>query len=821
MPLLSATCKQANSALENLLQWEKNRRLPREVAAVLAALGFSERAQINFADFTDAQWKTTLAFTDRAGLTLILGARFREFLPGWVRERIERNLAGNTERLLRLRSALGEIARLFASRRIEYLLLKGFSQDAGYVADPRLRMSGDLDLFTPRDSLIPGRDALCSLGFEALQGTEQLPTDHLPPMLRKTGWQWREDFFDPEIPPAVDLHFQFWNVSTERIEAPGIHAFWDRRIEQDGIPMLHPADRLGYAALHLLRHLLRSSVRVYHVYELAYFLEGHAGNDEFWDSWRTLHAEPLRRLEAISFRLAIQWFDCRVAPALREEIDCLSGGIPSWFDHYAASPLEALFHPNKHELWLHFALLDSARDRRSVFFRRVVPLTMPGPVDAVFVPEHLMTWRLRVRKRVKYVAHLIERTTHHTRTLPLTFWHGLLWKHWGSGLTTSFWVFLSAASLYNLGLSVFFLLYNLYLLDRGYREDFLGAVTSALTIGSIAGVLPAASLVRRFGLKRTLLVCFTVNSIALMSRSLISGVPGLLVSAFASGAVGCVWAVCISPAVAALTSERARPTAFSIIFGSGIGLGVLAGMIGGRLPGWVARADITTSPAQSKQIVLLAASAFALLALWPLARLKIDSPPSREKRTYPTDRFIARFLVAIGVWSLATGLFNPLFNAYFSRQFHMPVERIGMVFSISQAAQVSAILAAPLVLLRLGLTRGVAVMQIATAIALALMVPAPAAVLAAALYAAFMSFQYMSEPGIYSSLMNRVAPEQRGGASALNFLVIFVAQAVAATVAGAIVARFGYAPMLMGASAIAAMAAVLFWRLPKPAPPAA
>lgn len=814
MPLLSATREQANLDLEQPLHWEDNSRMPRAVAVVMAALRFSGRAKNALATLTDAEWETALGFTDRAGLTLIFGAVCRNALPGWVRERIDRNLSGNAERLQRLRSSLAEITARLDSRGIEYLLLKGFSQQTEYVADPRFRVPYDIDLFTPGDYLIPARDGLASLGYEPLHGTEQLSTDHLPPMLRKTGWEWRGDFFDPEIPPSVDLHFQLWDASTERFEAPGVEQFWSRRIREAGLPVLDPVDRLGYAALHLLRHLLRSSVRACHVYELAYFLENHFENETFWNRWRELHPEALRNLEAIPLRLAAGWFGCRLPDAVSDQIERLPDDVTSWFERYAASPVEALFRPNKHELWLHFALLSSARDRRRIFIRRVFPVTMPGPVDATFIPESKMTWQLRVRKRIKYARHIVERSAYHIRTLPPTLWHGLMWQRRTSGITRSFWIFLSVAALYNFGVSVFFLLYNLYLLDRGYREDFLGSVASALTVGSIAGVLPAAALARRFGLKRAVMVCFAGSSVALASRVLLSGRPGVLISTCLSGVFLSIWAVSISPVVASLTTERARPTAFSLTFGSGIGVGILAGLVGGHLPHWIAKAGFAASQAQSKQIALLSSAAFAMLAFWPLARLRIQSPASAEKRTYPRGRFITQFLLAIAVWSFATGLFNPLFSAYFSRRLRMPVESIGLVFSISQAAQVGAILLAPLILRRLGVSRGVAAMQFAAAATLAALASAPAALTAGVLYAGYMSFQYMSEPGIYSGLMNRVTPNQRSGASALNFLAIFVAQALAASVAGVVIARFGYTPMLATAAIVAAIASLLFWRLP-------
>jgi predicted MFS family arabinose efflux permease len=73
----------------------------------------------------------------------------------------------------------------------------------------------------------------------------------------------------------------------------------------------------------------------------------------------------------------------------------------------------------------------------------------------------------------------------------------------------------------------------------------------------------------------------------------------------------------------------------------------------------------------------------------------------------------------------------------------------------------------------------------------------------------------MSEPGIYTSLMNRVLPGERGGASALNFFVMFAGQALAAALAGTVVARYGYPPMLAMAAALAVTAACLFWRLPR------
>jgi len=812
MPVASARILRSPSVPE---AWEKNRRLPRGVAAILAALRFSAPAPELLRRLSDAEWKSMLDFADRASLTLFLGAFYREYLPPWVAERISRNIAGNTERIGRLRAALVEIAAAFGSRNIDYLLLKGFSHENDYASDPYLRVGYDLDLFAPADSLPHAHETLRGMDYVPIEGTEDALADHYPPLIRKTGWTFHGDFFDPEIPGCVDLHYRFWDPETERFEAPGVDQFWERRIAQDGIPVLDAVDRLAYASLHLLRHLFRPTLRPLHVYELAYFLGTKSTDDAFWARWQELHPEPLRRLQAVAFRLAESWFGCSMAPAPAEEIERLPFDVLLWFEHYAASPIEAGFHPNKHELWLHLALLDSSRDRRDVFLRRVFPASLPGPVGPQHVPDDQVTVSMRVRRGIGYTTYVARRFLHHARSLPSLMAHGLIWKSPIWQLRAPFWRFLVCSTCVNFGAYLFLLLYNLYLLDLGYRENVLGLIASAFTAGNLAGVLPAAGLAHRVGLKRTLLVCIAGTAVVYLLRAVVTGEPALLAAAFAAGFMFSLWAVCMSPAVAAVTTESARASGFSITFGTGIGLGVLAGLIGGRMPGWIARAGLAASPAGAKQLVLFVAAASVLLALWPALLLRLESPAPRENRSYPGGPFIRRFLVAIGVWGFAVGLFNPLFNAYFARQFRMSVEKIGTTFSIAQAIEVAAMMAAPFILRRVGLTRGVAVMQLATAIALALLAPAPVPLVAAALYAAYASFQYMSEPGIYTSLMSRVLPEQRSGASALNFLVMFAAQALAATAAGAIISRFGYPPMLAAASILAAAAAVLFWRLPQ------
>ena len=109
-------------------------------------------------------------------------------------------------------------------------MLKGFAQCPDFVRDPSLRVQNDIDLYLPGSHLSRARQIVSRLGYEPLGKGKNARIDHLPTMIRKTGWQWRGDYFDPEIPISLDLHFRLWDEATEGFQLSAVASFWDRRI---------------------------------------------------------------------------------------------------------------------------------------------------------------------------------------------------------------------------------------------------------------------------------------------------------------------------------------------------------------------------------------------------------------------------------------------------------------------------------------------------------------------------------------------------------------------------------------------------------------
>jgi MFS family permease len=376
-----------------------------------------------------------------------------------------------------------------------------------------------------------------------------------------------------------------------------------------------------------------------------------------------------------------------------------------------------------------------------------------------------------------------------------------------------FWIFFVAALCYDFGVAMFLFLYNLFLLDIGFNERQLGLIAGAMTLGGVVGTIPMGLLAQRVGLRYVLLGGFLLTPLVLVARALAVGEQVQIALAFVTGLCICFWAVCFSPSVAKLTTEKNRTFAFSLQLSVGIGVGGFAGLVGGFLPGLFLTGHPSMHPADSKRVVLLLCCAVLALGILPVSWLTMKAGPNHQRRLWNFDPFLFRFLPAMALWSLASASFTPFATAYLSRHVHVPLANIGIIHFASQLAQIIAILVAPEVFRRCGLVIGIMYTQIATAIAIAGLAAVHSLPSVVVFFLSFTAFHWMGGPGIYSLLMNRVAEERRNNASAVTSLITSLCQALASPVSGAAYVKFGYPAVLSAVAGMALFAALLFWAL--------
>src|SRR5438067_2385581 len=175
------------------------------------------------------------------------------------------------------------------------------------------------------------------------------------------------------------------------------------------------------------------------------------------------------------------------------------------------------------------------------------------------------------------------------------------------GLGRAFWIFFLVTFSFDLGFGLYFFLINLYLAQIHFNEKTIGLVGGALTIGNAAATIPTGLLARRAGLRPLLLFGFIVAPLTAGARAFVPWHATQIVLSFLQGAAMSTYTVCFPPALARLTRDDSRTTAFSITFATGIGSGAIAGLAGGWIPGWLHRAGMAQDISSGMRTVLVLA----------------------------------------------------------------------------------------------------------------------------------------------------------------------------------------------------------------------
>jgi len=387
-------------------------------------------------------------------------------------------------------------------------------------------------------------------------------------------------------------------------------------------------------------------------------------------------------------------------------------------------------------------------------------------------------------------------------------------------LSRGFWIFFTAAFFFDFGFAIYYFLFNLYLLDLHFNDRMIGLVGGAMMLGSVAGMLPAGMLARKIGLRPLLLVCFVAAPLLGALRLVVMDERAQIGLAFVYGLAMCLWAVCFLPAVARVTTEENRTSAFSLIFSVSIGTSTLGGVVCGYLPQWLRMAGLEMQPAGVKRILLLVSCGIAALGLFAVLRIRqplhenemLRHVPALElatRRWWVLHPFLLRFLPPMVLWTAVLSSFTPFANVYLARELHVPILRIGLIFSVAQVVQFSVGLLTPLLFRVLGMVNGIVVTQLLTAMAIASLAATHNTGFAVALYLGYSAMQWMSSPGLYNLLMNRVPDEERSTASAMMMFCNALAGAGATAGAGILFADFGYPRVLVGIAVLAVVAAML------------
>ncbi len=363
---------------------------------------------------------------------------------------------------------------------------------------------------------------------------------------------------------------------------------------------------------------------------------------------------------------------------------------------------------------------------------------------------------------------------------------------------------------------IFSVLFNLYLVEAGRSEGFVGSAISASALGMVVAALPAGWLADRWGRRRTLMLGAVLEGVGHLLRALTTDGALVLGAGFVAGLGQSLFTIAAAPFLTDHSTPRERTHLFSMFFASALLAGVFGNALGGALPEWVRLAAPGTTLFGAYRAALLVGALFAAAAALPLLALRGLAEPRAVSGAAPPPAHETRKLRPIAMNALligmGAGLVIPLMNLYFRNRFACTSAQIGVFFSVAQVLTAVAALAAPAVARRYGKLRTAVASEL---LSLPFLVTLggerhlPVAVGAFWLRATFMQ---ASTPLLQAFVMEVLPQNLRARSTSLNNMLWNIGWAVSATLAGVVIERFGYAVPFYLTATLYLIAALTFYR---------
>ncbi|MGY0288328.1 MAG: MFS transporter [Candidatus Methanodesulfokora washburnensis] len=275
--------------------------------------------------------------------------------------------------------------------------------------------------------------------------------------------------------------------------------------------------------------------------------------------------------------------------------------------------------------------------------------------------------------------------------------------------------------IFGIGNGIYFTIWQLYLKAVGYSGTIIGMYSLISGITMSIFVVPGGYISDIAGKKGPVIASSVISAFSMLIVVISTDVSSLALSAVFGGIA---WGLG-GPSISALLADKAEnrmEEGYSLFFFLST-----AGMSVGNLLGWVPEflVRLGGSYFSSYRIMLISASFFMFLSALPVIFVR----ESMDKRAEPWNirkirinkllakLFFLNFLIGFGA-----GFAIPLLPYYLSKKFSVESGPIGSVNLLSNIAGSLAYLAAPIMVRKIGMMRGLIIPQLSATILL-LMLP--------------------------------------------------------------------------------------------------
>jgi MFS family permease len=362
---------------------------------------------------------------------------------------------------------------------------------------------------------------------------------------------------------------------------------------------------------------------------------------------------------------------------------------------------------------------------------------------------------------------------------------------------------------------IFGVLFNLYLVEAGFPERFVGRAIGMNALGLALAALPAGVLAERWSRRKCIILGAALEGLGHALRASTTHGATIMAVGLMIGVGQALFSIAAAPFITEHSTPRERTHLFSTFFASALLAGVIGSAVGGALPHAVQSLVRGVSLFTAYRVALLVGAALAVSAMLPLLAMGAIAEQPLSHGTEPVTREDRRRLLPIAFNALlvgmGAGLVIPFMNLYFKDRFHCSSAQIGTLFSVAQIFTASAALLGPALARRFGKLRTAVTSELLSLPFLVTLGAERRLGVAAASFWMRATLMQAASPLLQTFIMEAMPRPLRARATSLINLVWNVGWAVSAMTAGAIIERLGYAMPFYLTAGLYATAAVTFW----------
>lgn len=364
---------------------------------------------------------------------------------------------------------------------------------------------------------------------------------------------------------------------------------------------------------------------------------------------------------------------------------------------------------------------------------------------------------------------------------------------------------------------IYGIIFNVYIMDMGYRADFLGMLLSISLLTSSAMSIPAGILCDHFDRRKLMLVSSALSILAIVPIFVLHSPYVLLLFSALYGVFSSISAVCMTPILAENCGEETVH-----VFSANASLGWIASVagcaFGGFLPGLWARYFAISNTYQltliASVILLIVSCSILLLLKAGKCQMRKSQPRklSLSLKSLRPSPMVLKFTLTSITFGVASGMIVPYFNIYFMKVLNVGVLEIGMTSAAAGVFMILGFLGIPYLTSKIGKVRSAVVTKVFSAPFLILMAITTDFIIASAAYVGYMFLINMAGPATTSFQMEQIQPREQGFAVGLMSTGNCLAVAASSLISGFLIASGNFlAPFILTCAGYLITAALLYY----------